>query len=708
MSSPLHSTSAQSSASAHLSNGGVDLFLEVINGALVIRYWGESISGDFSGIPFGRSVAHSDYDEIQNPGIMREHSRGWLGYPTISGHRNASAWSTKFVVTKLDSTKTSFSALLSDEAAELTIHITGTLDSFGVLKSQMTLTNHGDAYTLNELFYWLPLSDRATQTLDFAGRWSNERNPQRRDIAIGRWVRDSHEGRSGHNYTIGQIALTSNTNFASGEAWAISLAWSGDSQYCVEKNYEGVQSIGAAEVLLPGEVLLKSGESYTAPELLAWYSHSGLDGLAQNLHSHLRARTAHPKKPRPLTLNMWEAIYFHHDEAKIRQLVDIAAEIGVERVVLDDGWFGSRRNDRSGLGDWVISTEMWPQGLTGIVDYVTEKKMEFGLWFEGEMVNPDSDLYRAHPDWILNVEGRVPPTWRHELVLNLDIPEVFSHVLEQTSAIVRDHAISYIKWDHNRTLIDAGSFGKPAARKQTQALYRLFAELKRRHPGLEIESCASGGARIDLGIIDLVDRFWTSDNNDALERQRMQRWTMQFIPPELLGTHIGSNPGHQTGRDLSLAFRAATALFGHAGLERDLTALSSDDLAALTSWINLYKSQRSLIHTGEMIRMDYPDESHYLFGVLSQDKKKALFSYVQLQPIVASHAPNLTFRGLDSEKNYQVKVVKDAGAPAFMAITPPTWLESGAVMSGAALKSIGLPAPILRPESALLLEISQL
>jgi len=682
MSSPLHSTSAQSSASAHLSNGGVDLFLEVINGALVIRYWGESISGDFSGIPFGRSVAHSDYDEIQNPGIMREHSRGWLGYPTISGHRNASAWSTKFVVTKLESTKTSFSALLSDEAAELTIHITGTLDSFGVLKSQMTLTNHGDAYTLNELFYWLPLSDRATQTLDFAGRWSNERNPQRRDIAIGRWVRDSHEGRSGHNYTIGQIALTSNTNFASGEAWAISLAWSGDSQYCVEKNYEGVQSIGAAEVLLPGEVLLKSGESYTAPELLAWYSHSGLDGLAQSLHSHLRARTAHPKKPRPLTLNMWEAIYFHHDEAKIRQLVDIAAEIGVERVVLDDGWFGSH--------------------------YVTEKKMEFGLWFEGEMVNPDSDLYRAHPDWILNVEGRVPPTWRHELVLNLDIPEVFSHVLEQTSAILRDHAISYIKWDHNRTLIDAGSFGKPAARKQTQALYRLFAELRRRHPGLEIESCASGGARIDLGIIDLVDRFWTSDNNDALERQRMQRWTMQFIPPELLGTHIGSNPGHQTGRDLSLAFRAATALFGHAGLERDLTALSSDDLAALTSWINLYKSQRSLIHTGEMIRMDYPDESHYLFGVLSQDKKKALFSFVQLQPIVASHAPNLTFRGLDSEKNYQVKVVKDAGAPAFMAITPPTWLESGAVMSGAALKSVGLPAPILRPESALLLEISQL
>ena len=706
MSSPLHSTSAQSSASAHLSNGGVDLFLEVINGALVIRYWGESISGDFSGIPFGRSVAHSDYDEIQNPGIMREHSRGWLGYPSISGHRNASAWSTKFVVTKLESTKTSFSALLSDEAAELTIHITGTLDSFGVLKSQMTLTNHGDAYTLNELFYWLPLSDRATQTLDFAGRWSNERNPQRRDIAIGRWVRDSHEGRSGHNYTIGQIALTSNTNFASGEAWAISLAWSGDSQYCVEKNYEGVQSIGAAEVLLPGEVLLKSGESYTAPELLAWYSHSGLDGLAQSLHSHLRARTAHPKKPRPLTLNMWEAIYFHHDEAKIRQLVDIAAEIGVERVVLDDGWFGSRRNDRSGLGDWVISTEMWPQGLTGIVDYVTEKKMEFGLWFEGEMVNPDSDLYRAHPDWILNVEGRVPPTWRHELVLNLDIPEVFSHVLEQTSAILRDHAISYIKWDHNRTLIDAGSFGKPAARKQTQALYRLFAELKRRHPGLEIESCASGGARIDLGVIDLVDRFWTSDNNDALERQTIQRWTAQVIPPELLGTHIGPTHGHQTGRTLELSMRAATALFGHAGIEWNITEATEQERKHLATWAKYYKENRGLLHSGKMVRVDYPEAHAYLHGVTAHDRSRAIFAYVQLTPNVAIHPSPLKFPGLDQSASYTVKVVFPAGKPRFMLITPPEWM-SGITLSGSALASIGVTAPILAPANAFLIEITK-
>ncbi len=693
------------SAKAHLSNGGVDIFLEVVDGALVVRYWGASIEGGFENIPFSRSVAHSDFDALQNPGVMREHSRGWLGYPTISGHRAGQNWSTKFTVTNFQSTSNSFLATLHDADAQLTLELSGQLDKFGVLKSAMKVVNHGADYTLNELFYWLPLSDKAVQALDFAGRWSNERNPQRRDIQIGRWVRDSHEGRSGHNYTIGQIALEAETNFAKGQAWAVSIAWSGDVQYCVEKNYEGVQSIGAAEVLLPGEVILKNGEEYAAPEFFAWYSNKGLDGLANTLHQHLRARNVHPRKPRPLTLNMWEAVYFDHDEAKIRQLVDIASEIGVERVVLDDGWFGSRRNDRAGLGDWIVSKEAWPNGLASITQYVVSKGMEFGLWFEGEMVNPDSDLYRNHPDWILNVAGRVPPTWRHELVLDLSKPEVFDYILEHTSKILSEYPISYIKWDHNRTLVDAGSSGYPAARKQTKSLYRLFAELKKRHPGLEIESCASGGARIDLGIIDLVDRFWTSDNNDALERQRMQRWSMQFIPPELLGTHIGSNPGHQTGRDLSMAFRAATALFGHAGVERDLTALSAEDLKALKSWIALYKNERTLLHSGEMIRMDYPDTSHYLFGVINTQRSEGLFSYVQLQPIVASHAPKLFFRGLTAKQNYQVTVVKDAGSAQFMAISNPDWLESGAVITGAALEQVGLPAPILRPENAFLLRI---
>ena len=692
-------------AHAHLSNGGVDFFCEEIDGALVIRYWGARLTGDLTNFPFERAIPNSDFDEVQSPGALREHSRGWLGYPTISGHRNGTDWSTQFQVISLVSDRTSLDVKLVDTKAQLELSVRAILDEFGVIRLNYSLTNNGDDYCLNELLYWLPLSDRATQTLDFAGRWSNERNPQRSDIQIGRWVRETHEGRSGHNGTIGEIALAEDCNFQSGEAWSVALAWSGDSQYCVERTYEGVQSIGAGAILAPGEVILKTGETYQAPELVAAFSANGLDGLANSYHSAIRSRKGHPKSPRPITLNMWEAIYFDHSEERVKLLVDGAAEIGVERVVLDDGWFGSRRNDRSGLGDWQVSPAVWPEGLAGISKYVASKGMEFGLWFEGEMINPDSDIFRKHPDWILSEGGRTPATWRHQLVLNLANPDAYKHVLESISQVITDASVKYIKWDHNRILQDAGYLGRAAFQKQTYAIYRLFDELKSRHPGLEIESCASGGGRIDLGMIEHADRFWTSDNNDALERQRIQRWTMQFIPPELLGTHIGPTPGHQTGRLLSLPFRAITALFGHAGIEWDISKLDASDLEALKNWISYYKAKRSLLHTGTMIRMDFADQNHHLYGVISRDLKSALIAFAQLAPIPTSHPPQIRVRGLTTDQKYRVHIAEPAGASGMMQIKPPKWLREGAIVTGSLLENLGLPAPILQPAEAILIEI---
>ncbi|MFM7873650.1 MAG: alpha-galactosidase, partial [Actinomycetota bacterium] len=289
-----------------------------------------------------------------------------------------------------------------------------------------------------------------------------ERTPQRKTIDLGRWGREANEGRIGHNFTIGEIALTHETNFGSGEAWSVALAWSGDTRYYIEKNYEGVKSIGASEVLAPGEIILERNESYASPELIACYSNQGLDGVAKVFHKHLRSRAHHPKKVRPVTLNMWEAIYFEHNEERVKALVDVAAQLGVERVVLDDGWFGSRRNDRSGLGDWQVSKDVWPSGLSALSDYIASKGMEFGLWFEGEMLNADSDLYREHPDWILSEAGRVPPTWRHELVLNLSNKAAFDHVLNSVIKVINENKVKYIKWDHNRVLVDAGYLGKAA------------------------------------------------------------------------------------------------------------------------------------------------------------------------------------------------------------------------------------------------------
>ena len=694
--------------SALLSAPTSSLLLEVVNGALVIRHWGAPIQGEVALAATTPSIANSSWDEAQFPGIMRESARGFLGRPALSGHRNGKAWSTKCEVADFHHVGNHCAVTLRDFHAEIEVVITFDLDMYGVLIQKASVKNIGDThYCLNEFIHWLPLPREATHSLDFAGRWSNERQPQLREIQTGTWVRESREGRSGHNFSIADIAITAQTSFQSGSAWATSIAWSGNSHYLIERNFDGGQAIGAGELLLPGEVVLAPGESYEAPNLFAVFSAEGLDGVSSAFHSHVRAREVHPKRPRPLTLNMWEALYFDHDESKIRALVDVAAEIGIERVVLDDGWFHSRRNDRSGLGDWVIDPAVWPQGLTPVIDYINSKAIEFGLWFEGEMVNPDSDLYRAHPEWILHEGERVPPLWRHQLVLDLGHEGAYNHVLEQTSAVLAAHNIAYIKWDHNRVLVDAGHLGKAGVRRQTQAIYRLFAELKKRHPGLEIESCASGGARIDLGVIDLVDRFWTSDNNDALERQTIQRWTSQVIPPELLGTHIGPTHGHQTGRTLELSMRATTALFGHAGIEWNITEATADERIHLTTWASYYKDNRALLHSGKSIRVDYPDEHGYLYGVVAKDKKKAIFAYAQLTPTVAIHPAALKFPDLDPATSYEVKAVFPAGKPRFMLITPPVWME-GVTLTGSALANIGVTAPILAPANAFVIEIKAL
>lgn len=698
-----------SKQSALLSSTSSSLLLEVVDGALFIQHWGAPVSGDLAAVQTALrpSIANSSWDQPLFPGVMRESSRGFLGRPTLSGHRNGKAWSTKFEVTDFHHQANHAAVTLRDFHAELEVIINFDLDSNGVLFQRASVKNLADnAYCLNEFIHWLPLPKEATQTLDFAGRWSNERNPQRKEIATGTWVRESREGRSGHNFSIADIALTARTSFQAGDAWAISIAWSGNSHYLVEKLFDGSQSIGAGELLLPGELILDSGEVYEAPALVSVFSADGLDGVSAAYHAYIRARDIHPMRPRPLTLNMWEALYFDHNEEKIKALIDVAAEVGIERVVLDDGWFHLRRDDRAGLGDWVIDPEVWPNGLSPIIKYVNDKGIEFGLWFEGEMVNPDSDVYRAHPEWILHQADRVPPLWRHQQVLDLGQEGAFNHVLEQTSAVLAAHNISYIKWDHNRVLVDAGHLGVAGVHGQTQAIYRLFTELKKRHPGLEIESCASGGARIDLGVIDHVDRFWTSDNNDALERQTIQRWTMQVIPPELLGTHIGPTHGHQTGRTLELSMRATTALFGHAGIEWNITEATAEERKHLATWAQYYKTNRELLHAGKVVRVDYPDSHGYLYGVVSHDDSHAIFAYVQLTPTTSTHPSPLKFPGLQETANYSIKAVYPAGKPRFMVIAPPEWME-GITMSGSALAAIGVTAPILAPANAFLIEITK-
>jgi alpha-galactosidase len=398
---------------------------------------------------------------------------------------------------------------------------------------------------------------------------------------------------------------------------------------------------------------------------------------------------------------MWEAVYFDHNEISIRKMVDKAAEIGVERVVLDDGWFGSRRNDRAGLGDWVVSKQAWPNGLNPIIKYINDKGIEFGLWFEGEMINRDSDLYRAHPDWILQEPGRLPIEGRFQQVLDLTKEGAYNHVLSQIDAVLTEHNIAYIKWDHNRHLSDPISDGRPIVRKQTEAIYRMFDELKKLHPGLEIESCSSGGGRIDLGMIEHADRFWTSDQNDPLERQQIQRWTGLVIPPEFLGTHVGPTVGHQTHRTHSLSFRTLNALFGHAGIEWNITEADANETKVLKAYVAFYKKHRDLLHSGTVVRSDEIIGNAHLYGTVALDRKEAIFTYMQLSSLDNFGPLLTTFDGLEKEITYQVTMIEELSTTDFTQRQAPGWWPT-IQLTGDQLAHIGLQLPILKPESGLL------
>lgn len=689
------------------------IVFQIVNKRLSIFHWGalldESQLGNDIVAATTRPVSHSHWDEPTTSDVMREHAKGFIGHPTIEGHRDGKAWSTYFEVSDETHTSNSLHVTLTDEHAELTLNLRYELSNDGILTMSGDLTNNGPTeYVLNQFIHWLPLAEQASEVMDFTGRWSHERHPQRRKIAFGLTTREEREGRSSHDYTIAQLALTSGANFSSGEVWSMSVAFSGNNIHHVEKTQFGDQSIGAGELFMPGEIRIKSGESFAISPAQASYSDCGIDGISHNFHSTLRKRPHHPTniRPRPLTLNVWEAVYFNHDITKIKALADVAAEIGVERMVLDDGWFHLRRNDKAGLGDWVIDPSVWPNGFTEIIDYVNARGIEFGLWFEGEMVQIDSDLYRAHPEWILHEGDRVPPLQRHQLVLDLTHPGAFDHVIGQVDHVLSSFKIAYIKWDHNRILVDAGHLGQAAVHNQTLAIYRLFDELKRRHPGLEIESCASGGARIDLGMVKHADRFWTSDNNDALERQSIQRWTSLVIPPEMLGTHIGPTHGHQTGKTTELSFRAINAFFGHAGIEWDVTETTAEQRAILKSWAALYKAKRSLLHTGRTVRIDYPDDHAFLYGVVAQDRSEALFAYMQHLMATSNFSPRMRFTGLDDSAKYRVKVLKEVGAPRTLQIQNTTW-DEGVTLTGAVLRTVGVQPPMLAPENGILINIEK-
>jgi alpha-galactosidase len=714
-------------ATIALTAAGVTVLIDASDGQLpAIVHWGGAIPGIDAGTAAalvaaaGAVVGSNNIDPVPRPALLPEHHLGWTGRPGLSGSRGGRSWTPAFRTRSvmLDGAPVAgfraggpgvIEVSAGDDEAELALRLTLELLHSGLLRVRAAVTNAGpDPYQVDDLVLALPVPAEAAELLDFTGRHNLERVPQRRPFRMGTHVRENRKGRTGADSAYVLHAGTPGFGFATGEVWGVHTAWSGNHTHYAERVFTGERLLGGGELLLPGEIRLATGETYEAPWLYGAYG-TGLDEVARRFHRHLRARDRPVSADRPVTMNVWEAVYFNHDLDQLLDLADRAASVGVERYVLDDGWFGGRRHDHAGLGDWVVAPDVWPRGLHPLVEHVKGLGMQFGLWFEPEMVNPDSEAARAHPEWIMSGRAEWPIESRSQQVLNLGIPAAYEHVKQQILTILKEYPIDYVKWDHNRDLIEAGNQvdgGRPGVHAQTLAFYRLLDEIREAHPGLEIESCSSGGARVDLAVLERTDRVWVSDNIDPHDRQTMLRWTTQLVPPEYMGSHIASGRSHTTGRRHDLGFRAATAVFGHLGIEWDLAQATADEMAELAEWIRFFKAERGLLLGGDLVRMDSADDRVLVHGVVAPDRSRAWFAMAVLDSGAPDPYGRLRLRGLDPDRHYRIRPAFVGPRPA--GVRAPSWWgddDQGAVFLGAALEHAGVASPKVNPDQVVLFRL---
>lgn len=532
----------------------------------------------------------------------------------------------------------------------------------------------------------LPVPAHTGEMIEFSGRWCSEFLTRRLPFAPGARVRDNRTGRTDHAHFPGLIVCNAATRNTSGEAYAFHYGWSGGHRMVAEELADGRRQVqfGHASASLP------KGRHFATAPLYATYTAAGLNGAAVRFQRHVRDHLVKgAKSPRPVHYNCWEAVYFKHDPEELKDIADRAAGLGAERFVLDDGWFGRRDDDTSSLGDWVIDRRKWPEGLTPLIDHVKSLGLEFGIWFEPEMVNEDSDLFRAHPDWVLGPIGQI--RGRQQLVLDMSRQEVRDHLYGQIADVLANNDIGYIKWDHNRVLPIVDS-------RQAEGFYALVDRLREDFPDVEIESCSSGGGRIDFGVLERTHRVWLSDSNDALERQRIQHDAALFLPASVTGSHVGPRHCHTSGRTIDIRLRSWTAAQRHMGFEmdpRELTDAEADILRTVTGW---WKANRDWMMQADILRLDSPDPAITAEEHLSRDGGVfAVFAALaRTSDQILPHPIRLT--GLDPEARYAITLVNRDEAPR-LSRGAPLLKSQDLEVSGQYLMSHGLTMPWRFPET---------
>ncbi len=566
-----------------------------------------------------------------------------------------------------DSEAETLTIRLRDELLNVSVYLNYTLfASHPALARSARIVNEGglELHLTHAMSLSLDLPDMEYELLHFSGAWGRERYLKVRKLEQGVQSVESLRGHSSHNHNPFVMLRRPGTDEDQGEVLGFSLVYSGNFLAQAEVDTWDTTRITLGINPFGFDWKLEPGQGFQTPEAVAVYSHQGMGAMSRTFHTLYRSRLARGEwrdRPRPILINNWEATYFNFDEDKLVSIAQAAKRDGVELFVLDDGWFGARRSDRAGLGDWIANPELLPQGIPGLAERIEALGMRFGLWFEPEMVNRDSDLYRAHPDWLLQTPGRTPSHGRNQFVLDFSRPEVVDRVHAMMADILSGAKVSYVKWDMNRSITEAYSAALPPDRqgevfhRYILGVYDLYERLTSAFPHVLFESCASGGGRFDPGMLYYAPQAWTSDDSDAAERLKIQYGTSFCYPVVSMGAHVSAVPNHQVNRATPLSTRANVAYFGTFGYELDLNRLTSEEREQVRAQIAFMKEHRDVIQFGDFYRLLSPFQGNYTaWMAVSPDRRTALVGWYKTLNEVNGPFRRLRLRGLDPALCYTV------------------------------------------------------
>lgn len=537
---------------------------------------------------------------------------------------------------------------------------------YDVVIRSARLVNEGNAnlHILRALSMSMDFSDYNYELITLSGSWARERHIVKRPVVKGNQSIESRRGASGHSENPFMALVRQNTTEEFGEVYGFSLVYSGNFIASVEVDQYETMRVAMGINPFDFSWKLEPGEEFITPEVVMVYSDKGIGQMSRTYHKLYGNRLARGKfrnQVRPIVINNWEATYFNFNEKKIISIAKQAKELGMEMMVLDDGWFGHRDSDNSSLGDWFVDKKKLPNGLAHLALEVNKLGMQFGLWFEPEMISPDSELYRAHPDWCLHVPDRHRSLGRSQLILDYSRKDVQEAVIKMLSDILSEASISYVKWDMNRNMTEIGSIALPADRQAETAhryilgLYKVLEHITTAFPDVLFESCSGGGGRFDPGMLYYMPQNWTSDDTDGVERLKIQYGTSMVYPSSVMTAHVSAIPNHQTGRVVPLAFRGHVAMAGNFGYELDVTKMSMEEKNQVREQIACYKEIRSIIQYGDFYRLLSPFEDRFTAWMyVTEDKKEAVLFFYKVLTTPNAPLMRITLAGL--EENYQYTI----------------------------------------------------